>query len=131
VLVHNSCGRDWYKLTPDASGSYVNGTWSAISPLPKGYAPLYFGSAVLPDGRLIIEGGEYNAATGRCNAVWTTQGAIYNPVANTWTSIAPPAAGKTSAMPAAFERHLSADQLLHQDTGAVECQDTDVDADRF
>ena len=23
VLVHNSCGRDWYKLTPDASGSFV------------------------------------------------------------------------------------------------------------
>ena len=90
VLVHNSCGRDWYKLTPDASGSYVNGSWSSISPLPKGYAPLYFGSAVLPDGRLIIEGGEYNSATGRCNAVWTTQGAIYDPVADTWTSVAPP-----------------------------------------
>ena len=92
VLVHNSCGPDWYKLTPDSSGSYVNGTWSTISPLPSGYAPLYFGSAVLPDGRLVIEGGEYNASGGRnCKAVWTTQGAIYDPVGNTWTSIAPPA----------------------------------------
>lgn len=91
VLVHNSCGADWYKLTPDASGSYINGTWTAIAPLPSGYAPLYFGSAVLPDGRLIVEGGEYNAsAPGRCQAVWTTQGAIYDPVANTWTSVAPP-----------------------------------------
>lgn len=90
VLIHNACGRDWYKLTPDAHGSYVNGTWSKISPLPNGYAPLYFGSAVLPDGRLIVEGGEYNSATGRCNAVWTSQGAIYDPVADTWTSVAPP-----------------------------------------
>lgn len=91
VLVHNSCGPDWYKLTPDSAGSYVNGSWSTISPLPKGYAPLYFGSAVLPDGRLVIEGGEYNAASGNaCKAVWTTQGAIYDPVANSWTSVAPP-----------------------------------------
>src|SRR5689334_21423466 len=56
VLVHNSCGSDWYKLTPDSSGSYVNGTWSTVALLPSGYAPLYFGSAVLPDGRLVIEG---------------------------------------------------------------------------
>lgn len=62
VLVHNACGPDWYKLTPDSSGSYVNGTWSTISLLPSGYSPLYFGSAVLPDGRLVIEGGEYNAS---------------------------------------------------------------------
>src|SRR5256885_12345099 len=55
VFVHNACGPDWYKLTPDSSGSYVNGTWSAISLLPSGYAPLYFGSAVLPDGRLRSE----------------------------------------------------------------------------
>ena len=91
VLVHNSCGPDWYKLTPDSSGSYVNGTWSAISLLPSGYSPLYFGSAVLPDGRLVIEGGEYNASGGNnCKAVWTTKGAIYDPVANTWTSVTPP-----------------------------------------
>jgi hypothetical protein len=91
VLVHNACGPDWYKLTPDSSGSYINGTWSTISPLPAGYAPLYFGSAVLPDGRFIVEGGEYNASSGQaCKAVWTTKGAIYDPVANTWSAIAPP-----------------------------------------
>jgi hypothetical protein len=91
VLVHNSCGPDWYKLTPNSAGSYVNGSWSTISPLPSGYAPLYFGSAVLPDGRLVIEGGEYNAASGNaCKAVWTTKGAIYDPVANAWSSVAPP-----------------------------------------
>src|SRR5437588_10928618 len=35
VLVHNACGSDWYKLTPDASGSYVNGSWSAIASMPN------------------------------------------------------------------------------------------------
>ena len=91
VLVHNSCASDWYKLTPDLSGSYVNGSWSQIALLPSGYAPLYFGSAVLPDGRLVVEGGEYNADSGKsCKAVWTTKGAAYDPVSNTWTSIAPP-----------------------------------------
>jgi len=59
----------WYKLTPDINGSYVNGTWTQVASLPSGYAPLYFGSAVLPDGRLIVEGGEYNCASGSCNAV--------------------------------------------------------------
>ena len=50
----------WYKLTPDINGSYVNGTWSQIASLPTGYGPLFFGSAVLPDGRVVVEGGEYN-----------------------------------------------------------------------
>jgi hypothetical protein len=47
---------------------------------------------VLPDGRLIIEGGEYNFdfSTFMFNAVWTPQGAIYDPLADTWTPVAPP-----------------------------------------
>src|SRR5438034_616700 len=80
----------WYKLTPDSNGSYVNGTWTQIASLPSGYAPLYFGSAVLPDGRVVVEGGEYNCASGSCNAVWTNQGAIYDPRKNTWTPVQPP-----------------------------------------
>ena len=86
VILHQYCGRQWYKLTPDQYGSYVNGTWKRIASLPAGYAPLYFGSAVLVDGRVVIEGGEYNY----CQGVWTNQGAIYNPKLNTWTTIAPP-----------------------------------------
>jgi len=38
----------------------VNGTWLQLASLPPGYSPLYFASAVLPDGRLIVEGGEFN-----------------------------------------------------------------------
>jgi hypothetical protein len=59
--------------------------------MPAGYNPLYFGSAVLPNGKFIVEGGEYNA----CTAVWTTLGAIYNPNTNTWTAMAPPAGWTT------------------------------------
>ena len=90
VIAHEACGPTWWRLTPDQFGSYVNGTWKRIASLPAGYAPLYFGSAVLADGRVIMEGGEYNATGGNCQAVWTTLGAIYDPKTNLWSSVAPP-----------------------------------------
>jgi hypothetical protein len=77
----------WWRLTPDNTGSYINGTWTQLASMPTGYAPLYYASAVLPDGRVVVEGGEYNNGGA---AVWTTLGALYNPATNTWTSIAPP-----------------------------------------
>ena len=93
VLVHNEPDNDttggtnqWWKLTPDANGSYVDGTWSQIASMSPDYTPLYFASAILPDGRMIVEGGEYIGE----NPVWSNQGAIYNPVTNSWRSVAPP-----------------------------------------
>jgi hypothetical protein len=91
VILHQACGPQWWRLVPDAFGSYVNGTWKRIASLPSGYAPLYFGSAVLPDGRVMMAGGEYNATKGNCQPVWTNQGAIYDPKTNKWTKVAPPA----------------------------------------
>ena len=90
VMVHHE-GPDngyseWYKLTPDINGSYVNGTWTQMASLAANYGPLFFASAVLPDGRLIVEGGEQNFA----NYVWTNMGAIYDPLQNVWTTITPP-----------------------------------------
>jgi hypothetical protein len=76
----------WWRLTPDDKGSYVNGSWSKIASMPSGYAPLYYASAVLPDGRFIVEGGEYNAG----KLKWTNLGAIYDPLTNKWTSVAHP-----------------------------------------
>jgi hypothetical protein len=93
VLVHDNCAVDWWKLTPDIHGSYVNGSWKRVASLPANYQPLYFGSAVLPDGRVIIEGGEYNNAQKPCSqevGVWTKLGAIYNPTTNTWKPVTPP-----------------------------------------
>jgi hypothetical protein len=90
VLVANCDTKHWFKLTPDRNGSYVNGTWSKLADLPvingTQYAPLYHASAVLPDGRVIIMGGEYNGP----KAVWTNLGAIYDPVADTWTPVNAP-----------------------------------------
>jgi hypothetical protein len=77
---------DWWKLTPDQKGSYVNGTWSQLASLPSGYVPLYFASAVLADGRLVIVGGEYNNGS----FALTNQAAIYDPKANKWTSLGHP-----------------------------------------
>jgi hypothetical protein len=77
---------NWYKLTPDNTGSYLNGTWSSLASLPVGYAPDAFASAVLADGRLLVEGGEYNKGS----FVLTNKGAIYDPVTNLWTAVAPP-----------------------------------------
>jgi hypothetical protein len=86
VVFQNRDFADWSKLTPDQSGSYLNGTWSQIASLPAGYAPDAYASAVLADGRLVVTGGEYNFGT----FVLTNLGAIYDPVANTWTSLTPP-----------------------------------------
>jgi hypothetical protein len=92
VMVHQeqSSNDAWYKLTPDNTGSYVKGTWTTAASIPF-YAPLFFGSAVLPDGRLLVEGGEYNAL----QAVWTNMGAIYNPKTNKWKKVNPPAGWTT------------------------------------
>jgi hypothetical protein len=90
VMVHhkhpNDGFSDWWKLTPDINGSYVNGTWTQLASLTSNYGPLFFASAVLPDGRVIVEGGEQNFA----QYVWTNQSAIYDPVHNVWASMNPP-----------------------------------------
>lgn len=76
----------WWRLTPDSTGNYQNGTWSQLATMPAGYAPLFYASAVLPDGRVVVVGGEYNSA----EKAETPMGALYNPATNVWTSIAPP-----------------------------------------
>jgi len=81
----------WYKLTPDNKGRYEDGTWHKIEPMPSGYSPLFFASQTLPDGRMIVNGGEYNKGGGS----WVTLGALYNPVANSWTSVSPPSGWST------------------------------------
>jgi hypothetical protein len=86
VMVFDSCSSSVFRLTPDKTGNYLTGTWSSVPSLPSSYAPLYFASAILPDGKLIINGGEYQGCVGKEQ----TTGAIYDPIANTWTSVSPP-----------------------------------------
>jgi hypothetical protein len=55
--------------------------------MPFGHAPLYYASAVLADGRVIVIGGEYI----NFSAVWSNLCSVYDPVLNSWSSFAPPA----------------------------------------
>jgi hypothetical protein len=81
----------WYKLTPDNKGKYEDGTWSKIAGMPTGYSPLFFASQTLPDGRMIMNGGEYNINGGG----FVTLGALYDPAKNSWTSVSPPSGWST------------------------------------
>jgi Abnormal spindle-like microcephaly-assoc'd, ASPM-SPD-2-Hydin len=125
VIVAEGDSPYWYKLTPDINGSYVNGTWTQIASLPviggTQYAPLYHASAVLPDGRAIIMGGEYNGSGAE---VWTNLGAIYDPVANTWTAVSAPSGTGWSGIGDA-ESTILADGTFML---AACCANPDVDA---
>ena len=90
VLIQNAgpFGEDAkiFKLSPDIHGSYVNGTWMQLASKP--FISSDAAQAVLADGRVIIEGGEYSNY--EYDFLLTNQGAIYDPVTNTWTSVPPP-----------------------------------------
>ncbi|MEO8088625.1 MAG: BNR-repeat neuraminidase N-terminal domain-containing protein, partial [Bacteroidota bacterium] len=68
-------GNLWDKLTPNANGSYTNGTWSTLAPMTN--TRLYFSAQVLKDGRVYVAGGEYGTGL--------QQAETYNPLTNTWT----------------------------------------------
>ena len=96
VVLYATCTGNWYRLTPDPNSTfyntYINGTWSTIASLPSGYQPRFFASAVLPDGRFVVEGGEYNYPVDGCHAPSSDSnlGAIYDPLTNHWTSVTAP-----------------------------------------
>jgi hypothetical protein len=86
VMVQSGAESTWYKLTPDNTGSYVKGTWTQLASLPSGYQPLYFASAVLGNGKVVITGGEYEFD----QFAFTNQGAVYDPLTDKWTNLKPP-----------------------------------------
>ena len=73
-------GQNWYRLTPDSHGSYINGTWSQIA--STAYTRLFYASQVLTNGNVFVAGGEYG--TGRNEAE------LYNSLNNTWSTISNP-----------------------------------------
>jgi hypothetical protein len=92
VMVHTfDDGQTWVKLTPDAKGSYINGTWVTLGKMitPR----LYFASQVLQNGNLWLMGGEYTGPFLEPN--WGPQAEIYNPLSNSWSAAAsyPPQTG--------------------------------------
>src|ERR1043165_4451375 len=76
--------KDWFQLTPNSAGSYINGTYTQLA--SSNLERLFYASNVLPDGRVFVLGGEYSGPTTTQN--WTNRGEIYNPVTNSWSPIA-------------------------------------------
>ena len=99
VMCHEYGTNRWHRLKPDINGSYQNGSWDVpgftVANMPNGtdttaactpscvYRPLFFASAVLPDGRVVVIGGEYNPPGSP--AVWTNIGFLYDPVTDSWS----------------------------------------------
>ncbi len=77
---------NWWRLTPNELGDYINGTWSQLTSGPN--SPLYFASTVLGDGRVLVAGGEYNDTS---SPVDLLAAEIFDPVLNSWISIPTPA----------------------------------------
>src|SRR5580765_4005998 len=84
AMCHQYNTNQWWRLIPDNLGSYADGTWSAAAPMPNGtdtsgscapcvYAPLYYASAVLPDGRVVVVGAEYNTNSSATNPSTPTE----------------------------------------------------------
>jgi len=90
IMVQQNKTPNWWRLKPDEFGVYANGTWSPMKAMQAGYGPTYYASAVLPDGRVIIEGGEDNLGI----EVDTTLGAIYDPFTNSWSPVSSPSGWK-------------------------------------
>lgn len=86
ILVHSVNSANWARFKPDANGNYINGTWSSVASMVSTYKPTYYASAVLPDGRVVVVGGEYI----NNSAVWSATGAIYDPLGNTWATLSNP-----------------------------------------
>src|SRR6185312_16862779 len=74
ILAHSDQGgnaNQWFILSPDANGKYETGTWAGPYNMTADYAPFFFSSVVMRDGKtVLIEGGEYNFGS----ASWTTKG---------------------------------------------------------
>jgi Ca2+-binding RTX toxin-like protein len=125
VMCLGSGTNQWHRLRPDANGSYLHGTWDApgftVAPMPNAvdahtesidgmgnhtpcnpctYAPRFFGSVVLADGRVVVVGGEYNSnqtvvGTNPADGhVFTNIAFIYDPTTNAWSpQISEPSGG--------------------------------------
>jgi hypothetical protein len=90
VLVHDSYGRDWYRLKADPSGKYDTAgvTWSG--PFPMLNSRQFFASGVFADGRVFVVGGEYFNGSSTPND--SPLGEIFDPQTDAWSALVKPAA---------------------------------------
>ena len=93
VMCHTTAGGTqgdgtiWDILTPDSTGSYVNGTWTQSAGMTQ--ERYSFPAVLLNNGNVYAAGGEYG--TDGTQAGWHVE--VYNPLTNVWTE----ATGTTSA----------------------------------
>jgi hypothetical protein len=85
VICQHSNSKSWGRLTRDPTGSYIHGSWDQIGDMKT--ARMYYASAVLADGRVIVAGGEYD---GGKDAVDLLSAEIYDPVRNLWSDLRVP-----------------------------------------
>ena len=78
-------GKDWEKLTPDATGSYANGTWS---PLASMSTLRLYDRHQRSSGRPRYGSGGGQYTDPPYTQTFTNTGEIYNPLTNTWTAMA-------------------------------------------
>jgi len=102
VMAHVLASPNWYRLIPDGTGSYANGTWkqtasmlndSNLTATMNGptYGPVFFGSAVLQDGTMIVYGGEYNVQYSASSAsVDALEVQLYDPTTDSWAILSNP-----------------------------------------
>lgn len=80
VMAQNTGNNIWYRLTPN-NGSYVDGNWTTRAPMTS--TRLYYSSAVLRDGRVLVAGAEYGNG-------WNTA-EVYTPSTDSWAPAPVPA----------------------------------------
>lgn len=102
VMAHVLASRNWYRLIPDKSGAYANGTWVQTAPMLNDsnltatmngptYAPVFFGSAVLQDGTVLVFGGEYNVQYSSTSpSVDALEVQLYDPTTDSWAILPNP-----------------------------------------
>jgi hypothetical protein len=85
VMCQDQGTANWWRLTPDRAGNYVNGTWSTLASMPN--APLYYASAVLKDGTVFVAGGEYESNRPDIDLLAAE---LYDPPTNAWIVLPTP-----------------------------------------
>jgi hypothetical protein len=79
----NNGEANWWRLSPDSHGSYVNGSWTQLSSMH--YARNAYGKLLLKDGRVMVAGDENDGNGGTAE--------IYDPLTDSWTVLSPPSVG--------------------------------------
>lgn len=107
VMVQDDGGNHWSRLSPDTQGHYVHGQWTALHSMNDARA--FYSSEVLTDGRVFVAGGEYGNSGTQFDPVGA-RAEIYDPVADSWQQINPPASllNYTNQSPAGNDNQLQA-----------------------